>query len=210
MIYTVLNLKGGAGKTTVLSNLATELPIDQTLVIDANPETGAISEWSRLRREFGHSDLNTAIMDSGDPVKVIQRLARDFKHILIDTPPERRDLIRLYGKLSDLIILPMQTSQRDIVRSIQTVTELEKVGVPKDRILCVLNGVGSETETLATKAELRDAGLEFVPFTVRNSTGYRKAMEKGLSNCETAYETLNYEAKIQTRFILEKVERNYA
>ncbi|WP_429211488.1 ParA family partition ATPase [Aeromonas veronii] len=107
----VLNQKGGSGKTTIATHLVRAFQImgGDVLLIDSDPQ-GSARDWSAV------SDDNTI------PVVGIDRptIERDIKvvshkdWVVIDGAPQASDLAISAIKASDFVLIPVQPSPYDI------------------------------------------------------------------------------------------------
>lgn len=116
MIISLLNQKGGCGKTTLATHLAGDLalPNRQVLLVDADPQGSAL-DWSQRRvllglpRRFGVVGLSRETLHQEVP-----QIARHAQHIVIDGPPRVTALARSAILASDLVVVPVQPSPYDV------------------------------------------------------------------------------------------------
>src|SRR5947207_15122123 len=112
MVLTVAQQKGGAGKTTIAAHLAAYwadkgYPIG---LIDVDRQ-GSLTRWyqrrqSALREGVGGMHLSAA---SGWSIRSeVQRLGRDHKIVIIDTPPHGDSESRFALRVASLVIVPVQ------------------------------------------------------------------------------------------------------
>lgn len=113
MILSLLNQKGGVGKTTLAVHIATGLAQrgDRVLLVDADPQGSAL-DWSAMRE-------TTALFPVvGLPKATIHRelpaLAKDYAHVVIDGPPRVYDVARSAIMASDVVLIPVQPSPYDV------------------------------------------------------------------------------------------------
>lgn len=107
----VLNQKGGAGKTTIATHLATALQHSghSVLLIDTDPQ-GSARDWAAVREEH---PISVVGMDRPTIERDVKSLAPvDF--IIIDGAPQASDLAVSAIKASDFILIPVQPSPYDI------------------------------------------------------------------------------------------------
>ncbi|WP_075881863.1 ParA family partition ATPase [Vreelandella massiliensis] len=107
----VLNQKGGSGKTTIATHLATALHRagHDILLVDSDPQ-GSARDWAAVRE------------DQPVPVVGIDRptIGRDLKNlarkefIVIDGAPQAADLAASAIKAADFVLIPVQPSPYDI------------------------------------------------------------------------------------------------
>ena len=114
MIISFQQLKGGAGKTTLALNVAAVLAVElgaRVLFVDSDPQGSAL-DWSHARQR---EPLFPVI---GLPKPTIHKelavMAKDYDHVVIDTPPRLSDSARSALMVADLAVLPTTPSQYDI------------------------------------------------------------------------------------------------
>lgn len=115
-IITVMNLKGGSGKTTTTAHLAHAYAAKglSVVIIDADPQQ-SLMRWS------SQADWELPVM--GKPVPRLYRLLHGmigdrFDVALIDTPPLDEKAGIVYGALraSDTVIIPLQPTMLEVER----------------------------------------------------------------------------------------------
>lgn len=113
MIISVLNQKGGVGKTTLAVHIATALAHrgQRVLLVDADPQGSAL-DWSASRET---APLFPVI---GLPKNTLHRdlpsIAADYTAVVIDGPPRVNDLARSAILASDVVLVPVQPSPYDV------------------------------------------------------------------------------------------------
>jgi len=115
-IITVMNLKGGSGKTTTTAHLAHAYAAQglKTVIIDADPQQS-------LMRWASQADWELPVI--GKPVPKLYRLLHGligdrFDVALIDTPPLDEKAGIVYGALraSDTVVVPLQPTMLEVER----------------------------------------------------------------------------------------------
>ena len=122
MIIGLINQKGGVGKTTIAISLAHSLtlknPSDPVILVDADPQQSSLN-WTEIREE----ELPFAII--GLAKKTLHRdlspIIKNYKHVIIDSPPRVSDLARSCIAASDVVVIPCTPSPYDIWASEETV-----------------------------------------------------------------------------------------
>lgn len=113
MILSVLNQKGGVGKTTLAVHIAMGLARNggRILLVDADPQGSAL-DWAAIR------SVDAVFPVIGLPRPTLHRelpkLAVDYTAVVIDGPPRVNDVARSAILASDLVIIPVQPSPYDV------------------------------------------------------------------------------------------------
>jgi chromosome partitioning protein len=111
-IIAVLNQKGGAGKTTLSTNLARVLQLDgdKVLLIDSDPQ-GSARDWNAA----GNGDLLPVVgLDRPTLAKDIQAIQDNQDWLIIDGAPQIAELAVAAIKCADMILIPVQPSPYDV------------------------------------------------------------------------------------------------
>lgn len=113
MILSLLNQKGGVGKTTLAVHIAVGLAQkgNRVLLVDSDPQASALS-WAE-NRDAG-SPFPVIGLPKASLHKELPKLAKDYDHIVIDGPPRVYDVARSAALVSDLILIPVQPSPYDV------------------------------------------------------------------------------------------------
>lgn len=163
-VITMSSPKGGAGKTTSLAVLATQLAKTTRVVIIDADKNHPIVTWSK---QPGFPDNIEVISDITEE-NFWDRLddaARRVPFVLID-PEGTANVISSHAiSAADLVVIPLQASQLDAdqaQRAIRQVANQERSSRRKiaTRILFTKTSTAIQTRTLKhLKAELADAGV---------------------------------------------------
>jgi chromosome partitioning protein len=111
-IIAVLNQKGGAGKTTLSTNLARALQLagDRVLLVDSDPQ-GSARDWNAA----GNGDLLPVVgLDRSTLAKDIQAIQANQDWLIIDGAPQIAELAIAAIKCADVILIPVQPSPYDV------------------------------------------------------------------------------------------------
>ncbi|HGJ5890437.1 MAG TPA: ParA family partition ATPase [Arsenophonus apicola] len=133
MIISVLNQKGGVGKTTLSVNIASRIAAtgERVLLLDADPQGSAL-DWSAAREEkllFSVLGLPRATIH-----KDVSKFIDDYNHIVIDGPPRVTDLARSAIMASDFVLIPVQPSPYDVWASQEVITLIEEAKIYKEKL----------------------------------------------------------------------------
>lgn len=113
MIVSILNQKGGAGKTTIATNLARAMKLSdcgKVLLVDSDPQ-GSARDWNvKANGEL----LNVMALDRPTLDKDIRAFVDDYDWIFIDGAPSLNNMAMAAIKCSDIILIPIQPSPYDL------------------------------------------------------------------------------------------------
>ncbi|MBF0518519.1 MAG: AAA family ATPase [Nitrospirae bacterium] len=118
-IISIVNQKGGCGKTTIALNIAINIAFENKKVIlfDTDPQRSATDTMSSrsdtiIDIQFVSTDVHSKVLNFSS-----------YHYGVIDTPPHNDKTIRSAIICSDIIIIPIQDSPLDI-RSASTSVDL--------------------------------------------------------------------------------------
>src|SRR6266446_9535642 len=128
----VINSKGGSGKTTIATNLASYFAASgvPTTVMDYDPQ-GSSMNWLRLRNQTGTRlhGANAAPQKSGRIRGVEMYVPADTQQLVIDAPAGASGLLlqEMLGR-ADCIIIPVAPSAIDIHATANFIRDLLLAG----------------------------------------------------------------------------------
>ena len=110
-VISVLNQKGGSGKTTIATHLARAIQLKgfSVLLVDSDPQ-GSSRDWAAVNPE---NPVPVVGIDRPTIERDLKRIA-DKDYVIIDGAPQAADLAISAIKASDIIIIPVQPSPYDI------------------------------------------------------------------------------------------------
>jgi chromosome partitioning protein len=126
LIISVLNQKGGVGKTTLSISLAAALASRKlrVLLVDADPQGSAL-DWVAVR---GEKNAPFAAVGIPKPILHIElpKMVTNYDAIIIDGPPRIYDVARSAVNASNAVLIPVLPSQFDVWAAEETVKLLEE------------------------------------------------------------------------------------
>jgi chromosome partitioning protein len=129
-VLSVLNQKGGVGKTTLAVSIAACLTEQgkRVLLIDADHQGSAL-DWKAAR---GDSATFTVVGIPKDTIhKEVPAMSRDYEWIVIDGPPRVSTVAKSAIAASDIVVIPVQPSPYDVWAAKEIVDLIEEVTVIK-------------------------------------------------------------------------------
>ena len=110
-VISVLNQKGGSGKTTIATHLARAIQLKgfSVLLVDSDPQ-GSSRDWAAVNEE---NPVPVVGIDRPTIERDLKRIA-EKDYVIIDGAPQAADLAISAIKASDIIIIPVQPSPYDI------------------------------------------------------------------------------------------------
>jgi chromosome partitioning protein len=129
MIISIINQKGGVGKTTLSIHIASTLALagKKVLLIDADAQKSAI-DWAAARED---DPIFTVVgMPTNTIHKQVKRLEEDYDYIVIDGPPRVYDVAKSCIAASDVVLIPIQPSPYDVWSADEVVKLVNEVKEP--------------------------------------------------------------------------------
>jgi chromosome partitioning protein len=133
VIISVINQKGGVGKTTLSISLAAALSGRKmrVLLVDADPQGSAL-DWVAVRGD------NVPFASIGMPKPILHqelpKMAKNFDAIVIDGAPRIYEVARSAVMASDAVLIPVLPSQFDVWAAEESVKLLQECAVYKERL----------------------------------------------------------------------------
>ena len=187
----LVQLKGGAGRSTIATNIAGELSKrGPTALIDADMPQGSSQSWMAVRASTGRLGALTGetASSSQELIKKATALARTHQYVVIDCPPRIAELTRAAVILSDLVLVPVTAS----LATLWATTDIKalfdeaalKVRQVNARIIWNMHRAASRTAE-AAEAEARELKIKSANSTLGYRVAFPEAYGKGLTAAET-------------------------
>lgn len=188
----VLNTKGGCGKTTAATNVASLYASAgyKTALIDQDPQ-GSSMQWLRSRPVELPAIQGVALHEASRmPLAGAWqlRIPRDTERVVVDTPAGVRGL-DLVGRITaqDWLLIPLQPSAMDIRASSEFIREVlmtAKLRPQDGRIALIGNRTRPRSQALQTLQNFVQSTAVPALVYLRDSQYYGTAAERGLGVCE--------------------------
>lgn len=178
-VITFANTKGGAGKTTAVLLLATELSYRgfTVCVIDTDPQRW-ISRW----RERADDRVDFAVITyvSAESLHNHVMAARKlYDFVIIDLPGAQSPLLATAVGLSNHVFIPVQGSSMDaqggaqVLELLRYLDERAKIRIPHSVVLTRVNSMVTTRALLAAKALLATRNVHVLDTPIVERSAFR-------------------------------------
>lgn len=147
-VIALTSLKGGVGKTTLAMHLARVIADERenVVVIDADNEMSAL-RWRAQASDLSPEGLPFGVVaaERDRIMKQVQALKHQGHTVIIDTPPNDREMLRSAATIADLALVPVLPTALDVDRGAVSLRLLEDMAfaVPNLRFAALLNRAAS-------------------------------------------------------------------
>lgn len=211
MIISVLNQKGGVGKTTLATSISAGLAAqgEKVLLVDADPQHSAL-DWGAKREgtlPFTLLGLPTAVLHRDLPPLI----GNPYSVIVIDGPGKLTDVPRSAIMASDLVLIPVQPSPYDVWAAQDLLNILKEAQVyrPNVKAAFVINGK-RENSTLGREVvdAVREFGLPVLETNIHRRDCYAGTAGRGISVLEMKATTPSEKAAVdEVKNLVEELVR---
>lgn len=203
-IIAIVNEKGGTGKSTAATNMATALHRrgKRVVLVDADPQ-GTARDWRAASPE--DADLPPVVaLDRPQMLTSITALAADY--VIIDTPAKAEAMAAGVIRVAHVALVVIQPSGADIWASAATVklirSKLDVGGKIDAAFLVNRVKAGTKLAGLVKGGDWNEYGLEQLTATIGDRTAYAQALTDGVS----VYDLANSDAKADIDAVLAEME----
>jgi chromosome partitioning protein len=185
-VITVAQQKGGAGKTTLVIQLATALRAmgRKVALVDIDPQA-SLTGWMRLRehRQREAPELRFSMIGGWRLGVELDRLKREVELVVVDTPPHTETDAKTAIRSADLVLVPCQPSSLDIWASKATLDQAIK---ERRRVALVLNRVPPRARSVdEARAAIGELGAEALAHQLGNRQAFVSSVAQGLGVVES-------------------------
>lgn len=211
MIISVINLKGGVGKTTIAVNLAVAFATrgKKVCIVDTDKEQLSAVKWSGQRDD---DKTSVAVITVGEKlVREVQNHAKNFDVVILDGSPQLGELANSTLIVSDMVLVPVANSVLEFWSMDNFAERFKQAKELKEGIGGTLAGFvifnRYNTQQNLSK-EMREAVKQFPEFqiletTIADRVAYKQAMIEGLG----VVEYKDAKAKAEIEALTDEVEK---
>lgn len=184
-VITFANTKGGAGKTTAVLLLATELARTghRVTVLDADPQLW-ISRWADMSGEMHNLSVISHVTMASLETHIRENKA-STDCFIIDLPGTKSPLLTMALGISDHVIIPVQGSAMDARGAAEVLEHIEflnrKMGMKIDHsvVLTRVNAMVSTRSMLMVKALLAEKNVRVLNTPIAERAAFRDIFDYG-------------------------------
>lgn len=206
MILTIGTRKGGAGKSTITTNLAAmrTLRKHEVCLVDTDDQQnaamwGAVRGEKREEGEYQPPYVPTVCVTGSGTLAAITAQASKYSDLIIDVPGRDASELRAAFMASDVIALPLKPSQFDLWAFRKDLALIEETRIVKEtmkvpfRAVIFFNGIHTnpasrikQLESLSgylgtLEEEIKANKIEICPHYISQRSIFDKAVDGGLS-----------------------------
>ncbi|MCC7427644.1 MAG: ParA family protein [Alphaproteobacteria bacterium] len=205
VILTVAQQKGGAGKTTLVAQLAAAFAAGRRVaVLDIDPQR-SLARWHARRQQAldaAAAGITFAEAAGWRLAGEIDRLKAGHDIVLIDSPPHAETEARLAVRAADLVLVPVQPSPLDLWATQPT---LDLARAEKRAARLVLNRMPARGRLAdLARDEIARGTDPALAATLGNRTAFAAAMAEGLGVTEAEPRSLAAE---EVRALAEEIRQ---
>ena len=204
-VLSLLNEKGGAGKSTVAINLACALHRAgrRVVLIDADPQ-GTSRDWREASPE-GADLPPVVVLDRPELLlSSLKTIAADIA--IIDTPAKAEKMSANVVRISDVAIIPVQPSAADIWASAAAVKLIQSKRDVGGTIECAFLATRVTGSTNLSKEIMKgdwnEYGIDMLDQSISNRVSYAQSLSDGVS----VFETRDGQAQAEIDLIILELE----
>jgi chromosome partitioning protein len=186
VVLTVAQQKGGAGKTTVVAQLAVALAAagKHVACVDIDPQA-SLGGWAALReRAGGYRPIRVVASPGWKLDMTLGDLARGHDVVLVDSPPHAETEARVAVRAARLVLVPCQPSLLDVWASRATLELAKRERRPAAILWNRLPPRGRVLED--ARAAAAEAGLAALDPGLGNRSDFARSLHAGGGVVETA------------------------
>ena len=183
-IWSLINQKGGVGKTTLSINLAHSLRVAgyRVCLVDADDQ-GSVRQWQSIA---DWSEFPIVALDTKQSLKMIRNVLSGYDYVIVDTPGRIAGVISSAIEVSDKVIIPIQPSPYDLWGTHDAVRLVEQHISAFAKPLAAFV-ISAERKRTVVAKELQSALYDYTLPVLRNRTTRRVAYLETASSGGTVF-----------------------
>ena len=193
-IIAVIQVKGGAGRSTLATNIAGELSkLGRTVLIDCDMPQGTSASWIAVRQqerpqaELGGEVLGDTAASHKELLAKIEQHSDQADYIVLDGPPRIAEMTRAILMVADLALIPMGASVAEIWATtdvLDIIEQAKKVRPVDARIIWTRFRPYTRLAQDLSEQVRQELGLPILKTTLGFRVAYAKVLGAGLKVAE--------------------------
>lgn len=193
-VITFMNCKGGAGKTTLCTNLARAIQLDDdpssVMLVDCDSHTGNLSDWFE-GTEGKLTGFGLMAAHGRQTLLGAEDIARNNNagYMFIDTPANVQPLHGAALAISDLVVVPLRASPLDAWAAMNTIQLIRTAQATNTNLkaMFIINQVRPTSKlTRESVQDLEEFKDDF--YTCRKFVSIRESFPEAINQGKTVYE----------------------
>jgi len=203
----VINQKGGSGKSTISRAIATSYASADWDVKIADLDINQSTSFEWLQRRLQNKIQPTVAVEAFGTASQALKQSDNYDLFIFDGAPTASKTTQQIAKESDLIIIPTGLSIDDLRPSVVLANSLVKEDIECERICFVFNrATGSESEYKEACSYLKQTPYVLIDGRIEDKPCYRQAMDIGRSVIETQFKQPREKADLVIQNIINQLE----
>tara|TARA_R110002051_G_scaffold313328_1_gene389329 strand:- start:132 stop:776 length:645 start_codon:yes stop_codon:yes gene_type:complete len=203
----VINQKGGPGKSTVARAIATCYANSEWDVKIADLDISQSTSFNWLQRRLFNEISPVVAVETFGTADAALKQANNYDLFIFDGAPTASRATKQISLASDLVIIPTGLSTDDLQPAVALAHNLVSEGVEEDRICFVFNrATGSDTEYKEAVNYLNKTPYFVIDGKIEEKPSYRRAMDAGQSIIETRFKQPREKAEAVIQNIINRLE----
>jgi len=208
-IISVIQEKGGTGKSTIATNLAGMASTGQrTALIDCDMPQGTSASWSAIRLQSKANSMTARTAATyQDLAGLVEQLTANHDLFIIDAPPRIAETTKMALVLSDLAIIPLGASAVEIWATTDLLKTIEAAQQIKPNVQARILWNRFRASTNSAKELSESVGNELQIKQLNTKIGYRVAYSEALARGLTAMEWSDRQAQSEMRTLGKELDQ---
>jgi chromosome partitioning protein len=204
-----IQVKGGAGRSTLATNLAGELSkLGKTALIDGDMPQGTSASWYALREQAGKASnlVGDTAADHRELIAKVEAHSKNADFIVLDGPPRIAEMTRAIMVLADLCLVPVGASVAEIWATsdvLELVEQAKKVRPVDARMVWTRHRPHTKLAKELTALATQELGLPILKTALALRVAYPEALGSGL----TVAEMPDTNAKTELRELVAEIRK---
>lgn len=209
----IIQVKGGAGRSTLATNIAGELSkLGRTVLIDCDMPQGTSASWIAVRQqerpqaELGGGVLGDTAASHKELLAKIEQHGDQADYIVLDGPPRIAEMTRAILMVADLALIPMGASVAEIWATsdvLDIIAQARKVRPVDARIVWTRFRPYTRLAQDLSEQVKRELGLPVLKATL----GFRVAYAEALGAGQTVAELSDPNAREELHSLVAEIRR---